>query len=259
MYRESLDVASSEPRQAQFSEEPFSDDELEVHEIIFSSQGEIVSEPTEDVQVHSHTYYDYFQQESMQGILAVSAVEALESHVECNGPSSVHESELSRVGSQYGLFDVQDSVAIDNDPRFVPLEAQHLEGGPITQQVFQLDPPGLNSSGPSVDESDLARLLQAMSLAVANGIKKGMQRALDVVVKQKSHCRSSESADTRRNVTGGSAKMEFDEDEYFGDTEHHERPAARTKCRRGLRSNNVFNARFRQYLGIKGILPADGR
>ncbi|KZT00864.1 uncharacterized protein LAESUDRAFT_764254 [Laetiporus sulphureus 93-53] len=29
--------------------------------------------------------------------------------------------------------------------------------------------------------------------------------------------------------------------------------------KRGPRSNNVFNARFRQYLQIKGILPADGR
>ncbi|KZT04246.1 uncharacterized protein LAESUDRAFT_761364 [Laetiporus sulphureus 93-53] len=259
MYRESLDAASSEPRQAQSSEEPSSDDELEVHEIILSSQGEIVSEPTEDVQAHSHTYYDYFHQESMQGILSVSAVEALESHVERNGPSSAHESELPRVGSQYGLFSVQDSIAIDNDPRFVSLEAQHPEGGTITQQVFQLDPPGLNSSGPSVDESDLTRLLQAMSLAVANGIKEGVQRALDAVVEQKSHCRSSGSADARRNVTGGSAEMEFDEDEYFGDVEHRERPAARTKCRRGPRSNNAFNARFRQYLRIKGILPADGR
>ncbi|KZT00863.1 uncharacterized protein LAESUDRAFT_717878 [Laetiporus sulphureus 93-53] len=89
MYRESLDAATSESCQAQSSEELSSDDKPEVHEIIFSSQGEIVSETTEDVQAHSHTYYDNFEQELMQGILAASVVEALESHVECNGPSSV--------------------------------------------------------------------------------------------------------------------------------------------------------------------------
>ncbi|KZT01500.1 uncharacterized protein LAESUDRAFT_763635 [Laetiporus sulphureus 93-53] len=278
MYRESLDMADSEPPQGQLSEELSSDEEREFNERWPNGACEVL--PTSKVTgllLYKRSFgfvsetTDFQNNGGMQHQPALYAgrfVNASQSHTRHDVVTEEYESDLAVMELQYGSFGVQNGAAIDDSSPEVVFQFNNHPGIQTsnvlwTKQLHNHFPmfhcaPDFGMSGPAIEETDLAKLMQAMSLAVANGIKEGVQRALKVVDAQKSNNRPGGVVSKHRNVAGESVQMELDEDEYFGDADERKTLTERTKSRRGPRDNNALNARFRQYLRSKGVLPIDG-
>lgn len=110
---------------------------------------------------------------------------------------------------------------------------------------------------PAADDPPLSNLMQAMSLAVANGIKEGVRQALDAITQQSTEHkispartkRESLSYDTRNNGDNeqkparDSRDTDIEEEDYFGDEDNDEsfgRPV-KSQGRVGRRDNNLLN------------------
>ncbi|KZT05415.1 uncharacterized protein LAESUDRAFT_760288 [Laetiporus sulphureus 93-53] len=291
-------MADGEPPQGQLSEELSSNEEREVRGAILSHEEYIAPNLTSGGQTRSFSFVsemtDFQNNGGMRHQPALYAgrfVNASQSHTRHDVVTEEYESDLAIMELQYGSFGVQNGAAIDDSsPEVVfqfnnhpgiqnvqrPMDGTTAQSLPHVPLVSRPPPdnvpsaavgstlgpsssaPDFGMSGPAIEETDLAKLMQAMSLAVANGIKEGVQRALKAVDAQKSNNRPGGVVSKCRNVTGKSVRMELDEDEYFGDANERKTLTKRTKSQRGPRDNNTLNARFRQYLRSKGVLPIDG-
>ncbi|KZT11546.1 uncharacterized protein LAESUDRAFT_755182 [Laetiporus sulphureus 93-53] len=102
-------------------------------------------------------------------------------------------------------------------------------------------PSGTSGASPagSVNDTELSKLMQAMSLAVANGIEKGVQKALNTM---------------RAEHKKAPSRAEADERGYYGDEDEVgdvEPSTTRSQGRTGPRDNNLLNC----VLPTKGQLP----
>ncbi|KZT05325.1 uncharacterized protein LAESUDRAFT_760214 [Laetiporus sulphureus 93-53] len=134
--------------------------------------------------------------------------------------------------------------------------------------------PPVSTAERPIDDAPLSKLMQAMSLAVATGVREGVQKALDTVGNQGGHKGGRTQFGSRGNAghgihdrvdrssraATGSGRMDVDEEEYFGDEDEGGDACAilRSQGRKGPRDNNLFNARFRDYLRSRHVLPISG-